>query len=75
MSYMAVSPPLLGHSYSHACHVPSGLLISPPVLPLRLPILPCRAMQGANAQQVKRLEEAVEKLEARNRELLEAFQV
>ena len=32
-------------------------------------------MQGANAQQVKRLEEAVEKLEARNRELLEAFQV
>ncbi len=32
-------------------------------------------MQGANSQQVKRLEEAVEKLEARNRELLEAFQV
>ena len=34
-----------------------------------------RSMQGANAQQVKRLEEMVEKLEARNRELLEAFQV
>ena len=32
-------------------------------------------MQGANAQQIRRLEEAVEKLEARNRELLEAYQV
>ena len=34
-----------------------------------------RSMQGANAQQIRRLEEAVEKLEARNRELLEAYQV